>query len=639
LNNLSPDLARQEVIRRGLIPVDGGGGVSRAAAIEEMRRRGLIGADAPPIGGPISEARAAQPTPQEPKPDDGGFINGVHRALRDMGQQISGAMQGTSPITSDLEGDYLREPLGGFVDNWDGGPAYRDANGEIQAINPTRHVLLFDEKSGKNMVFPRTDDTEESVLSGARLLGMGMINAPGVAGIKAAKTARLGSEKGAHLAEDFARVGVEPDFPTVSQNKVAGVARNALKTIPGSSGITQGRAEKMVNQTARAAEDIGGQFGSATTPQGAGDVIREGLQAHAKRFSTEADKLFGRVDEAIPKGTQVDFANTRKFLVEELSELDAAPDLANLLSSPLLVGINKAVSRNETLPYSVLKHVRTLVGRKMSGPMLVANEDRATLSGLYASLTDDMRAAAEGAGALDAFEQANAFYRNGIGTIRGQFDPLLKKAEIAIFEDIGRAAGEKGAKASAKSLSNLKEALSEPEWGDVGAVFVRQMGRKTPGAADPLSNENFSPARFVTNFAKLSDDAKDLIFGKPGVEKRDALDTLVKVSGAQKSVEALQNTSGTASPLILAATGAGFFSDPVNTSLGLIGANVAARLMASPKFVRFLYRTRQMPDAARVAQLSYMARQSPEIGPDLRALQNAIQQSNAEPSSETTPPR
>jgi hypothetical protein len=557
------------------------------------------------------------------------------RMAAGMGNQLSAAMQQTSPIVRTAQGEQARQPLG-ELGEFDIGPAFLGPDGREVAVDPRQHVVLLDEQTGKSMVYPRTPETDQPVGALGRILGVGAMAGP----LSGAAT-RVPSEA-SRLAQDFKQVGVEPTLAAVSQSRVLGTAEKALPNVIGAGGPIQRRAGQMMEQTAAAAERLADKFGDAAGPYSAGSSVKGGINTYLAEFDRESGRLYRAFDAVVPQDMPVPFDATKAYLAEELGRFADHEKLGEILDSPLLKKVAAALEGENGLPYELLKKLRSEVGRKISRPALVADENRAAMEGLYASLSEDMKGAAAAVDALNPDAQAlaklnaaNGHYRQGMELIKGRMEPLAKKAEEAIFADISRMAGERGG-ANITALRELKDNLPAKDWQNVASAMIRQLGRSTPGASDPLSAANFSSARFVTNFSKMSREAKEVLFSATPDLRRE-LDALVRVAGAQKNVEKLANVSNSGSHVITLGLAVWFATDPVSAAISAVGGNVAARLMSSPGIVSLLYKTRNMPEGARWAQFLGYAQQRPALARDVVATYVAGQQQGGETIANTPP--
>jgi hypothetical protein len=571
------------------------------------------------------ESRLAQP--QNP-----GFIDKAANVVRGLGNEMSAAMQMTSPVTETMQGQPTKKLLGEMA-VLDSGPSFKLPDGKYRSVDPGMHVILTDPKTRKTMVYERGESPGgigARLDAGGRLLSLGMIDT--VRGVTQAGKAGMAA---ADLAEDFASQGVRvPTVGTVTQGRSALIAEEALRNMPGSAGTMHGAQDRAVVDAGRAAERLAGQYGDATTPFGSGDTIKSGLRNHIENFKAAANDRYGALDAKIGGDTRVPVDGIKSYLDAEAAKYADDPEFAELLQSPRLRAIQAAVSKKEDVPYVLIKNLRTDIGKKLAKPTAAPDEDRALLEGLYSALTDDMKTAASNAGAIDEFTDANNFYRQGIDQIRGSFDLMLRRTEEALFFDLEKMAAEKGAKASSKALVDLRSALDPKDWDQAVSVLVRRLGKPTPGAVDALAAESFSPATFITNYEKLAPVSRSILFGVPDTPKRKAMDQLVRVVGSLKNAQKTRQSPNTAPTLgttgLLGYTA--LTGDIVTPALTAVGANVAARLMTFPPFINLYAATVRGAGPDTVARLSQFSRQYPQHASELRALSDALAQEPEEPT-------
>lgn len=198
------------------------------------------------------------------------------------------------------------------------------------------------------------------------------------------------------------------------------------------------------------------------------------------------------------------------------------------------------------LTYQGMKDLRTRVGQLLdTQSILPSSVPDAERKQLYGALSDDTKAAVTAAGgpeAAQAYQQANvlaratAIRRQQLSKLLGSTDPNSDKPE-AVFANMQRAAGSTGA-ANVGLLAKAKSAVSPQDWDELTSGMVGQLGRNNQG--------EFSPNSFLTDYGKISDDAKDLLFGGAGAQTRQNLDDLAQLSGTAKSVHGKYgNASGT----------------------------------------------------------------------------------------------
>jgi hypothetical protein len=253
-------------------------------------------------------------------------------------------------------------------------------------------------------------------------------------------------------------------------------------------------------------------------------------------------------------------------------------------------------------------------------------------------------AAAKGPDASKAFQRANRYYRAGLERI-DRIEPLLSGPPEKAFDKINRAAGQGGG-ADAGLLEATRKSMSPAEWNDVGAAVVRRLGEPTPNAKDVLADTNFSVASFSTNWNKLSPAAKDSLFGSNVPDSpRAAIETLARISQAQKNIGKLTNVSRTGEfGLWALMAGLGlehyqtFIQHPISTIGGGALAYGASKALMSPGFAKWMYR---MPETMMKAPNSMvgMQRAMSQLDVAARADRAADKQEEEQKPREAPPQR
>ncbi len=190
----------------------------------------------------------------------------------------------------------------------------------------------------------------------------------------------------------------------------------------------------------------------------------------------------------------------------------------------------------------------------------------------------------------------------------------------------------RGTQGGNKRLSRLMSNMTGPERGEIRSTLIDRLGRATPGQQN-AEGDVFSPATFLTNWNKMTPQAKATLFGDDGLRKN--LDDVAKLAEGTKRSQAMANYSNTAGAIganmALQTTWA---LSHLPTYLAGLGAQlITGRLMASPKFAKWLARA---PDAATPAaqrkmldQLGIIAAREPAVQQDALALQSHLQDSLA----------
>ena len=301
---------------------------------------------------------------------------------------------------------------------------------------------------------------------------------------------------------------------------------------------------------------------------------------------------------------KVQESNFGKQISETSGKYANDPEFGEILTSPIFKNLKSAYTASEArggMSYSTLKALRTDMGNALQDPKaLLGDTAQAEIKLMYGALSDDLAIAASNAGpeALKAANRASKFWSAGRSRIDDVLTPVINKK---LNQDIFQAAMS-GAKSGGQKLRALKKSLPKKQWDSVVANQIKEMGRATPGRQD-VTGELFSPATFLTNFSKLSKDAKKVLFSGQQYKGLDkAISNLTKVSAALKDTVQMANTSGTAQQMIymqvLTGGMGGLYGAEEGESVTggvlkgmVVGATlpwVTAKLITSPKFVNWL---------------------------------------------------
>lgn len=532
---------------------------------------------------------------QDPIADQAPRPNSLQSVLSTLTNEFLAAFQGTSPI---ITGE--REPLG-ELKNFDFGPGFLTEDGEAITANLDDHVILRDPETNKIMVFERTEGTNEgSLVALGRLLGFGTLASP---------LAATRSTASAQRVQDAVEAGIEPNIAAATQSRGAKVIQNTLGDTPIAGSPVARQAERIPQQGAQRLEEIVSEVGGATDAAGAGSALRRGTQsfvgtrsganltddvitdailkpARSTSFLGKTEALYQRAFNRLEGIGDVDMGTTLESLDGAIRRFDNT-DLGRQFVNPRLEQWAGIIRESQgRLSLNDLRQFRSEVGALLSRPAVLKDIDDAQLSAVYSALSKDMaRAAAEvGPEAVQSLKRADQFYSAGRQRISGALKQLtdVKRADENLFQTIQRTTNVNTG--DINKLNAVRRSMPDEEWDIFVSTFLRDMGTPTPGAINLGDQAQFSVDTFITNFAKLSPKAKEIMFGNRA-SLRQGLDKLANVLSAQKEVARTANTSRTGSAVITAGVTASAFNAPVQTALGLVGARVAAQLMTNPRFV------------------------------------------------------
>lgn len=319
-----------------------------------------------------------------------------------------------------------------------------------------------------------------------------------------------------------------------------------------------------------------------------------------------------------------------KPYVDAPTDVSADDDIASLLSR----------MQDGKLPYEALKKLRTLVGEEISSPSLASDVKSSAWRKLYGGITEDLRGAAQQAGpeAERAWNRANNFFRAGNSRIES-LDRVVDKAggPEAVFS-----AATSGSKDGAFTIRRVMQSLEPDQQAMLSSTVLRRLGSATPGTA--AEQGEFSINSFLTNWNKLSPDAKSALFDRYGKTFRDDVDAISRTAGSFRQASRNgANPSGTAQAAtntaaligLASAVGSGHYGTAGGIVAGGVLANVAARTMASPTFVRFLAANKDLPRSQWVPALVALERAADRKGDDdtktmARAMREQLSQGGNE---------
>lgn len=571
-------------------------------------------------GGDLSGAIKAEKAKRAATPKGPSFVEGFGNVAASMMGEVSAGMQGTSPVTRDISGEPTRPIIGEYAPG-DGLGYIRTPNGNLVDFSPSKHTALRDDASGKTMVYARTPDTDESRLTSlGRVASLGMMSPV----TKSATTMARGAPSvAARNMADFEATGVRPPtLGTVTEGRGTRIIEEAGRNNPVTGGQFSKAETRAVDDLSASVERTAAKFGDAQSPYDVGGVVRSGIDRYSERLDDLGGKLFDPIHRAIGDTTQVDLNSTRSFLSSEADRFADYPGLEQFLTSPQMKTVKSAIDDAEALPYSLLKELRTKVGTRLKSGKVRDDTDEALLKGLYGSLTDDMKTAAQQASVLDKFNRANAIWSKEMDRTK-DLNRLYSKANERIAADVEAMARGGTSRTSYDAIKNLLGALKGDQRKEIASGLIRNMGLQKAG--EP---ESFSATRFLTAFEKMDPKSRDLLFGTGNNELRKELNALARVAGTLKKADEVKQRPNTAVPIMgagtLGALAGGMYLSPELTVLATLTGATASALLTNPSFIRLV---RQFAESGRrvpANRLALIARDGPQQAAAIREFQAAL---------------
>ena len=627
-----------------------------------------------PLSPPQGQGYGPAPAQQQ----DDSLTSKATNATTSLMNQLLAAYQGTSPIVTDMHGNLNYKPLGPLVDT-DAGSMISTDKGPIP-FDQTSHVQLLD-PTGKMMAYERNSDMDEDRFHAlGRLLSFGMLAPNNIA----TPAVTQGATAASRLA-DFEKSGIQPSIPAVTQGYGSGLLAKTIGSLPYVGQPVQSGIAKAIEQAGAAAPKIASKFGDAALPEEGGQAAQKGVAAFMGDkeaatpsletavstptrdigFQNKASALYDAVP--IADTTKMYQPETLKTLQGISSKFPSNPQFGATLQPSTFKkwldllqrgGRDTATGqfKDPRLSWGEVKQFRSYVGQNMRNPPGELGVGPDDMRRLYGAVSQDMKMAATkgGPGALKAFNRANNYYSAGLDRIKNALD-IIDKADSPekAYYALTRMASERGKGADIAALTRIMRSLPEEARGDIASTVIRRMGLPNAGAVANAAHggegAGFSINTFTTNFAALSDKAKDVLFGAKGTEGRDTLDAFARAVGNLKNVERLGNPSGTGrhtmTSIGLWELGKGVVHGEIPYEALIGGAMLygGAKALMYPPMAKWLVgaagamRNQSFP--AYITRLKVIADQAPEFRPfydQLNVMQQPQQQSSSESRQSTS---
>lgn len=433
-----------------------------------------------------------------------------------------------------------------------------------------------------------------------------------------------GGEEGRQRVADNIRLFEESGYgsPSVGQASEGRLARaiesGAAKT-PGGAGRMAEKAESGTEGLGSRVNELADALSPRATSTKAGVAIERGVRDFVDQFRGEQKFLYDKLDAYLPGTQKVSVGNLLSKLDEITQVIPGAESVSKgALGNPTVQAIKDQIARDTRdglMPYSAVKGLRTRIGEKIADAGLTSDIGRTQLKQIYGALSEDMGAAARSAGpeAERAFSRANTYTRAGHDRIETYLDRVAGKDTVEkVFQ---AAVNPSEIREGASTVNAVIRSLDPDARNTVRAAFLKRLGNATPGKQD-AGGETFSTETYLTNWNKISPEAKMTLFADQSGTLRKDLDKIAQVAGnIREGSKVFANPSGTQQAISSQVAGGGalvaLITGNAPVAAGIAGAatiaNATSRLMTNPAFVKWLARNTDAPTSIIPAELNTLA--------------------------------
>lgn len=400
---------------------------------------------------------------------------------------------------------------------------------------------------------------------------------------------------------------VTPRLPSVAVGRDGALAKSVaavesgIEQLPAARGTIDDAARGMVDDAGREAERIASKYGDAITPEEAGRALKAGGHEALDRIQARIAAMEEGLDDLAPRSTNVNLDMTESALRGPIGRFSSIPEIGQELADPKLSRLFRVISdareNGATLTLGEAREFRSAIGRMLRKPQVLNDIPRADLARVYSALTDDMRAAMPPR-ARAAFDRVTKFERGVFRRVEGALKNVLADDHVANPEKVFRelvAVSQSGGRSNLKHLWQIRRTLPADEWDTAAAAVIRHMGQAKPGAQN-ASGDAFSADTFLTNYSKLTAEAKRVLFSgnRSRQELKEGLDRLAEVTETMKARGAMRNHSNTAGAIALqnvlvGAPAMALTGDVATAGSAMVGSMavpwMTAKAMTNPKFV------------------------------------------------------
>ena len=409
-------------------------------------------------------------------------------------------------------------------------------------------------------------------------------------------------------ARDFDNIGVQPTVATLTGSR--GVA-NVEEVLGGNIfaadiiGASRDKLQKQLQDVVgKITKDLGD---AAPSIQDVGTIIKTGSKNYFDKIQNKKETLYGAAFDAAGN-VNVNLNNIRTLKASLENELAQAPNTLKSVYKPSLDKINNLLkdATDGSVPLNVARQIRTeigsIIGPATPGKIKIESTGDGKLNAIYGALSKDIFSSVDAASPqasrlLKKADQYTKFVSKKTGGVEKTIEDIQNKALDSQIFTFAMQGGKQGS----QRIREVFKTLTVRERDAVSSTIFSRLGYNK---ADP--NSGWSPTTFINEWDKLDTGVKKILFSRPRQKEiAKEIDSLVRVVRIVNERRLLNNPSGTGRVNIgfanvsslLASGGLILAGQPVaGTALGatVLAPRYAAKLMTSPKFIRWVKSTAQV---------------------------------------------
>ena len=466
-------------------------------------------------------------------------------------------------------------------------------------------------------------------------------------------TQTLTGIKPGQRARDFDRLGIQPTLSTLTGSRgIANFEEVVGGNIFGANiiGASRDKLQLSLRDTAKKLTDTIGD--AAENKDQIGGVIRTGSKNYFDKIQTKKETLYGAAFDAAGN-VNVNLNNIRTLKATLENEVATAPNTLKNIYKPSLDKINNLLkdSTNGSVPLNVARQIRTEIGKIIGpatpGKIKIDRTGDGKLNAIYGSLSKDIFSSVDAVSPqasrlLKKADQYTKFVSKKTGGIEKTIEKIQNKGQDYEVYNFALQGGKQGS----QRIKEVFKTLTIPERDAVSSSIFSRLGYNK---SDPQSG--WSPTTFLNEWDKLEPSVKRILFKKPRQkETAKEIDSLIRILRTVNERRLLDNTSLTGkvnigflnATSLLSAGGLLIAGEP-EAAGGAIASTVlapryAAKLMTSPKFIRWVKSTAQVankgvnPLAIQFGKLSVLPGKDGELAEAINAFTGNLSQNLSLPT-------